>query len=397
MDTLFVKKNILIILLSLAACLIFIREPLFLLEPRIWAEEGRIYLSRALAEEPVSALFSFNLGYYSFFNSFIAFIAVEFFPIKYAAYVTTYSSLFIQLATFLLIVLTPSKLLATFEERFLVGIALIILGTPEIWLTTINMQFWLATGAFFLLNGKSLQTIHLIYLAMAFLTGIPSLLFAPFFLIRYSRERDRSYLIVFCMGTIAFFIHLLAFIDYLSSGDNNRLNLDHVTNIFYSLVESLTVTFDFTHLQISVNKYLDIVLFLVFISTLTTYFLKERRELFIYVLFPLILYLIVTLTLSIRMTGGERYAFPVTIAVYSALVLLCKRYHSEKFWPVLPILVLLLHLPGYFQTSRFYDEQWPSWRSQLDAWDGRSPIQVLIFPQNKKNNWSVILDSTRSP
>ncbi|MCG7964718.1 MAG: hypothetical protein N0E54_18590, partial [Candidatus Thiodiazotropha taylori] len=256
MDTIFVKRSSLILLLSLAACLIFIREPLFLLEPRIWAEEGRIYLSRALAEEPVSALFSFNLGYYSLFNNFIAFAAVEFFPIKYAAYVTTYSSLLLQLATFLLIVLTPSKLLATFEERVLVGIALIILGTPEIWLTTINMQFWLATGTFFLLNGKSLRSSHLIYLALAFLTGIPSLLFAPFFLIRYLKERDRSYLIVFCMGTIAFFIHLLAFIDHLSSGDNNRLNLEHVTNIFYSLVESLTVTFDFTHLQISVNKYL---------------------------------------------------------------------------------------------------------------------------------------------
>ena len=50
--------------------LIIIREPAYLTDPRIWAEEGSIYIQSYLDNGAVESLLMPHLGYYSFFNNF---------------------------------------------------------------------------------------------------------------------------------------------------------------------------------------------------------------------------------------------------------------------------------------------------------------------------------------
>ena len=86
----------------------FFREPLFFIYPRIWAEDGTIYLNSALKSSfwnifnPNNTGYS-DINYYSFFPNFISYISANIFPISYAAHINTYSAVIFQVLTCIVI------------------------------------------------------------------------------------------------------------------------------------------------------------------------------------------------------------------------------------------------------------------------------------------------------
>lgn len=171
-----------IFLFAIAVILILIRNPLYLIYPRIWAEEGRDFLSNALSGN--FGIFTPQLGYLSLFNNITVQVAVHLFPLKYAAHVTTYASFLLQIITVYVIFISHGRILYPGFFGALVAVSPLIFSTPEVWLTTTSSHYWLATGTFFVLNSDRISRITIPYVLLSFLTGA-GIIFSPFFLLRF--------------------------------------------------------------------------------------------------------------------------------------------------------------------------------------------------------------------
>jgi hypothetical protein len=132
-------------------CLVYFRDSRYFTAPRLWAEEGTVYLQSALEMGSWRSLFVPHLGYYSLFNNLVAFVASRA-GLEHAAAITTYSSLIIFVATASLPFLLPSKYWDSTWKKVLLTIFLLVMPTGEIWLNTINCQFFFAYGTFLILN-----------------------------------------------------------------------------------------------------------------------------------------------------------------------------------------------------------------------------------------------------
>lgn len=163
-----------------------------MLEGRFWGEEGTIYFLDAL----VHGLYSFgnaHLGYYSLWNKIAAY-AATFVPLENSPLVTVYFAFLIQYA--IILIAWKSDIFQTVFQK-LAAIAVMFLAFPsnELWMNTINSQFYFALGtAIILASGTaSFQPLaRRSFLLMAGLTGAVSLFLVPFFALRAILQRDRS-------------------------------------------------------------------------------------------------------------------------------------------------------------------------------------------------------------
>ena len=145
-----------------ALILSFFREPLYFSKPRIWAEDGTIYLNNALNNSFWNIFDPSNTGlseinYYSFYTNFISHLSANIFPISYAAHVNTYASFLFQILTSIVIY---KSILHLFKNKYIcifLALSPIFLSSPEIWLSLISVQFWGSTGLIFILNAKKLK------------------------------------------------------------------------------------------------------------------------------------------------------------------------------------------------------------------------------------------------
>ena len=102
-------KNFYYLEIILPALIIsFIREPLYFTKPRIWAEDGTVYLKNAIDNSFWNIFDPSNTGlpeinYYSFYANFISHLSGNIFPFSYAAHVNTYASFLFQIFTCIII------------------------------------------------------------------------------------------------------------------------------------------------------------------------------------------------------------------------------------------------------------------------------------------------------
>lgn len=126
--------------------LIFIRAREILLFPRFWAEEATLYFKGIYESSWLEGLLFIPhhvAEYISLAVNIPLVIAVNFFPLHYTAYITTYFSLFILLIPYLLILYGHSYLWESSRQRIIVCLLLLLTPTavePEVLLNTINLQ-----------------------------------------------------------------------------------------------------------------------------------------------------------------------------------------------------------------------------------------------------------------
>lgn len=88
--------------------LVFFRDPAFFINPRIWAEEGSIYIQSYLDSGPIISFFSPHLGYYSFFNNIAVGLSMSALGLEFVAAGTTTFSLVIMSLALLSPLVLPS-------------------------------------------------------------------------------------------------------------------------------------------------------------------------------------------------------------------------------------------------------------------------------------------------
>lgn len=368
-----------------SACIIFLRNPAFFARPRIWAEEGSIYLQNALEKTPLSAFTEPHLGYYSLFNNAIAGLVAGFVPLEFAAHFTTAASALFQVLTVLVIFSSSNRLIASRGLRAAVSLTPILFCAPGEWLNTISMQFWMATATLFILGSDFLTSFSIVYLGVSFMTGVSSLLFLPFFARKLLDQgfKNTRMLISVVLGLLGVAVQL-ASISSLSDSPSthSRLKIEYLPNIIGGI-----------HSMIPLGGPLG-VLFVALALACSVILIRKgfKKEVLDNIVAPISLYSLISIIASLNMAGGARYAMPVYCGI-SAIILAGlrapPRMRTDTIMLGIAGLLLLAQLKSFFNTSGDYNLDWPNWKQQLEQRDFEKDMNVMIFPQWKGWRWSM--------
>lgn len=131
------------------ALVIALRYPDLFFEPRIWGEEGSIYLQNAYSKPWDQAMFSTAQGYLLLSVTVPTTLAAHLVPMEYVAHFTMGVAFAVQLIPIALIVWGRAPIWRNLLTRA-IGIAVVLLNPlgEEIWLTTDCLQFHFALIAF---------------------------------------------------------------------------------------------------------------------------------------------------------------------------------------------------------------------------------------------------------
>jgi hypothetical protein len=172
------------------------RAPVYFTAPSFWAEEGSLFHAYAFMHRWDETLASTPSGYYLFYANLVALVAARA-PVVIAPLVTKILALVIQLVPVALIATSEAPLWRSPSRRAL-GIAAVLFGSlsGEIWLATINSQFYLTLIAILVLiepppSGRR-AAVSLALLALAGLTGPVASFVVPLFAWRAWRTRTRA-------------------------------------------------------------------------------------------------------------------------------------------------------------------------------------------------------------
>ncbi len=383
-----------------AFLLSFFREPLYFSKPRIWAEDGTIYLNNAIDNSFWNIFDPSNTGqseinYYSFYTNFFSHISANIIPISYAAHVNTYASFVFQILTCIVIY---NSIFYLFKNKYIcifLALSPIFLSSAEIWLSLISVQFWGSTGMIFILNAKKQNILNLIYSFLAFFTGSGSLFLLPFFLLKIIKDKKKDLILNFIslIGITALVIQIKSFFD--SDADSLRFQIDFLKNLPKGLVSSLFPRFINTsnsYLPVSLNStynsfnLLIIFLFilLVCISIVICLRTKNSEEIRFNLLMPIFSYWLLSTISSMNMSGGERYGLPVYCGL-TFVILLAIKYQKNKVFNLILVFIFssiyILRIPVFFQTIKFYDPSWLNWKEQVEERNLSTDTAIKVFPQ----------------
>jgi len=386
--------------------LIFFRDPAYFINPRIWAEEGSIYIQSYLDSGFSGSFFSPHMGYYSLFNKIAVGISMSALGLEYVAAGTTAFSLLIICAALLSPFILPSRYWDSEIKKAAIVLYSLILGTGEIWLNTINSQFYLGLFSVYLLLSETneLRGWRLVYclcmLILAALTGVTSVILFPFFALKlFSGGRlqlfstSRANWIFFAVLLFGLLVQVLSFLFSLNHGGyGHRLNINFLSNVPKSFVASLLWEF---HGMWSSGVSKDIIA--IFSGTFMVYFLYSAiiNGPHTRYLTMLIVYISLVLTLfSLGMLGGARYAYPVSVTIIILLLqqATCnkKLFLKRAAFSALAA-VALIKAPSFFYTRMYYNPNWDTYNSQaIKALSGEQDY-INIHPQWPGTNWRILL------
>jgi hypothetical protein len=401
------------ILLIVVALLIFFREPAFFFNPQIWAEEGALYFQYAYTHTWFESLFAAHLGYYSLFGSLSSTIAAKLIPLEGVAMFFLLSSLFVQLIAFAIILFSKSQLWdALWKKAIGFAIVLFTLLSAEIWLNTINSQFYFSLITFLILLEEvdflstSKKWCYRILLCVSGLSGVISLFLAPIFFISLlwdkSKERMIQCGILLVTGVIQGFVFLSTFsqeaLYYSRFQGFDLYNIPPVILLRSLILPLLGPESGTWFLQEFITPYISTgILFfcsslIIFVILFLFSSLMKYKERIIYLGSYLCL-----LVFSIIASLGETSAFLEDIAMaqryfYVANVVLLlmvfrnlqlsflQKRKGISFFCGFFITLALINGMMYFRYSIHYEESYPDWSNEVKDLQENADTKLQISP-----------------
>lgn len=410
------------LLLIVAILVIFLREPLFFSESRLWAEEGTRYYAYAYhyAQSPswYMGLSNVQRGYFALWPNVATTIAANLAPVEQAPLITTLMALLVQLLPLGLIIWSNAEFWAS-PLRKITGLLICFLVpfSGEIWLNTINSQFYLALAVILILmepleNALRKKWVYRLLLGVAGLTGLVSSMLAPVYVVLAWRTKDRERmlqaLILGLCGLIQ--LGLLA----SSSAGDKTVGLRLADGRFYLLIFSA-----WTQSIGLISSGTDGV------GNLATWIIAEHEKgnpTLVLLWTSLLTSAIAVLGwLSIRLSVRERiiflgsYCLVLTISYVGALTgnkmdLIVPGVGSRYFWVPNVILGFLLMANAFnransklrvclcavmlmvvlvlggrsYQTTLLASQEWPNWRTEVMLWWANPEHQIQIWPPGWK-------------
>ncbi len=205
------------------AVLAFIKCPGLFLDPRFWAEEGSVYFAKLREASFWQALTLTNLGSYQGLENLSVYLATLV-PLEFAPTVTTYLAFLLHAAVaFQIATVAAAYGLSRIVGLLLVAAWVLVPQSYEVWLSATNMQWVVGVSMLmvFALPAQQLERQPLLYTAWATvcgLSGIPGVLLAPFFLIRWVDEKSKALLAIGIAGLACGLVQAAVVVTLGSSG-----------------------------------------------------------------------------------------------------------------------------------------------------------------------------------
>jgi len=365
----------------------YLREPLFFLQPRIWAEEGTVHIQAALNNGILSSLIQPHLGYYSFFNNYVVGLGIAIFGLEKIAYVTTIFSAVVILATlFAPLVLTSSYWRSNTKKGLIIFFALLV-GSGEIWVNTVNTQFYFGLFTCFLLFSETVKlsgwryVYVFVMLIQAALTGVTSVIFLPFFLWKYFIQEKKSDvdLKIVAVLSLGLIVQLGSLFYLKMDGELGRFSLTNLPNFPFGTLSNLTAFIPNTA---------DNTKILLLVVLLFTGFYQRMKISLISPIIVAVYASTVFAFLALEMRGAERYGYIPSVLVFVFLLSLLPSKHKLLDLMLISIIgaVLLLSLSKFFKTDHFYNHAWVPYDVERAYRQGSGMLYIKIFPQWEHTN-----------
>ena len=386
-----------LLFLLFATLLIVFREVDLFLNPRFWAEEGRVYFLAAYSDG-FKAIFYSHQGYFSLTPNVATYLST-FLPLKLAPISTLFFSFLVTLLPSIIIIYSKSDYLNNnIAKLFAILIVYFVNNTEEVWLNTINSQFWFVVITFLILIenkvsvSKSRFNSYAILIFFSGLSGVPANLLAPFFLVKYYLEKTSADLKLFYV-LIATILIQLVYIIILSDDGSSRFVYD-VEKIISAIKTSISgVVYHPFAFNADVSPKFAMIFSLIVVGLLI------KKENFIKVAMlltiPFFVSLIMTFT-SLGMGGGGRYFFPVAVIYVMSIFYLIRTNETSLNVRVVVYVFLIsaiaLGLQHYtFKPGFTSDSTWHKWEDEVERFQNREQDFISLYPQWKNAYWSVEL------
>lgn len=370
----------------------FLREPLFFLQPRIWAEEGTVHIQSVFINGPWLSFLQPHLGYYSFFNNYVVGLGIVFLGLEKLAYLTTILSFIVSVGAILAPLILISRYWETYSKKLLLILFALSIGTPEIWANTINAQFYLGLFTCFLLLSDTTKIYGwrsfyvLVMLLHGTLTGITSVILFPFFVWKYLKQKtttsvEKTILLVLFLGLLV----QLAALFYLSTTATlGRFSLSNLPNLPYGIFRNLT----------SFVPTGDNIIRLAFLASIIAFAYQTRARLEMQSPAAIAIYLSAIFAfLALGMRGGGRYGYMSAVLSFIFLMNLrpTKQTKLKVFHTAVMAVLLCASSIKFFETNRFYDLNWVPYSLANAYQNPAGNLEIKIFPQWKNTNWVLTL------
>ena len=403
--------NYKIILFIVIILLAFFKSPFIFLNGRFVAEEGSHWFYYSYLNGPISGLFQIltEHGYFNLWPN-IASIFATFVPLEISPYITVYFAFMVKIYLFLFIIFQNSIFLKTNIEKFVA--ALIVLVSPpmvaEVWLNTLTSQVYftlIVLMIFFQSNTNNFYSkSSSLVLFISTLSSITSCIFAPFFLIKYIKEKNKlnflNLVSIFIGSFIQTSIYIFIKINNLESiGDAHRYNisLEKIISFLYNAVyksflgRDLTQSIyfgieNFFHFNLIVA--LSSIIFFLFIIVFFKKIIDNK------VLFYLIIFFIVQSFLAIYASKGMqvqgRYALiPGVLLIF--IVLKLREIDNFIIKWISSILITLSIITGLYEYK--HNNKYPHlltcincpiWKEEVKKWRKDNSYELKIWDYPRK-------------
>jgi hypothetical protein len=359
-----------------------------------------------------TTLFMPHLGYYSFVDNIAGLLAFYLVPLEQAPKVTVIFALIIQLIPALLIIISSSDPFRGHIRKILaILIILVTVPSQEVWLNTINSQFYLTLCVGIIMvsqgEGKSACWFYRLILLISALTGPVVIFLTPLFWLVAWLQRSKERVIQASILTCGALIQSLLVINALTLSERT---VDFNLKIFLMAGFIKCVALPLTGIAVadwlarylrlaSLNKFLPIII-VIFLLLFIYFFLKEIWSSKVFEARLMAVGSILVLTLSYfgalnidRLTLvssiiGARYYY-VPNAMLSLTILfslssdsLMKNVTKNIFKIFLAWLIIGGSIQ-YFSTDKtplFFIG--PDWAGEVRKWRENSNYQLGIWPVN---------------
>jgi hypothetical protein len=374
-----------LLVLSVAALILFIRKTDSFINPQFWAEDGAIFFLQQYENGP-SALFQEYAGYLNLVPRLIALIADLFFPYSAIPAFYNYSSL----------LLTLCVLLSIFSPRFkvkhkpLIALTIVLIPhyTNEVFLTITNLQWILALMLIVvLLKEKPDHRYGNIIVQYAFdlatiiicgLTG-PFLIFlAPFYVWKWVTDKNR-YNSVILIAVVAVSSIQLGFIASASTPPQDTvINLKAYSavighRLFGNLFLGYIIGSQISHYVLS---------FLYLVTLILIVRLAKERFIFFCISIHLVLLLATFYKFKadpeilFPPANGPRYFYlPYIMLAWSLIALLGQQGKWKNTLLTIALtFILISSLTSRFHSAPFIDYKWRLYSKSIGKEDAVIPI-----------------------
>lgn len=346
---------ILKVIYFLAAILFFYKCRLFLLEPRIWAEEGSVYLRDAILNG-YKSLFSFHQGYYSIIPT-ATFYASTFFNYKYIPFFALFASLSVWGFLFILIAKLVDPL---FKILLFISLFVLLNQYQQLFLNTINLQFITPLLLLIFLQndlGNLSKEKHILLLVIIFITvfnGVLGIFLLPYLVYKLF-VANRFKTLLFSVVCVACYAVLYLF--FKADAGNFSLSERFICN--------LNIKYDYW--QKNQISFLKMHYYLLLFVAAILFLLLKKWEIFIILIICFVNFCFIDMTKLCTLQITERYRVYLYALVLIFSYYLISKHLNTKLLLLPTLIISIFFSKSFFDTDHSYCKECPKWSDEYNS------------------------------